>query len=419
LQDYPVKILLYGLNFSPDLTGIGKYSGEMAAWLAAKGHDLRVVTAPPYYPEWRVADGYSGAAYKVEEGRGLTIYRCPLWVPKRPSGAKRLLHLASFALSGFPVMARLAFWRPDVVLVVAPAFFCAPGAWLIARLCGAPCWLHIQDFEVDAAFDLGLLKGKALRYIVTAKERWMLRRFDVVSTISQRMVERLLAKGVSPERAVLFPNWADLEAIAPRQGQERGYRAELGLPEGAVVALYSGNMGAKQGLELLAQAARRCPQVSFVFCGGGAGRPDLVAQCAGLANVRFLDLQPVERLGELLTMADIHLLPQRADAADLVMPSKLAGILASGRPVVATAHPGTEVAHVAAGCGLVVPPEDPAAFAGAVADLAADPERRRVLGLAARAYAEKRLSRDMVLGAFERQLVRLVNARAQGISNQG
>jgi colanic acid biosynthesis glycosyl transferase WcaI len=413
-----VKILLYGLNFSPELTGIGKYTGEMAEWLAAQGHEVRVVTAPPYYPTWRVAEGYSGARYKVQDSRdkiqgnnsgGLVVYRCPLWVPARPSGLTRLLHLASFALASFPVMLRLAFWRPDVVLVVAPAFFCAPGAWLTARLCGAKAWLHIQDYEIDAAFDLGLLKGERLRRFVEAMERWLLRRFDVVSTISQRMVERAVAKGVAPERAVFFRNWVELDAIAPGAAAASRYRAELAIPEDAIVALYSGNMGAKQGLEILSEAARRCPQVQFVFCGNGAGRADLEAQCCSLTNVRMLDLQPAERLGELLTCADIHLLPQRADAADLVMPSKLTGMLASGRPVVATAHAGTEVAKIVEGCGIVVPPEDAAAFAEAIAMLANDAGRRSALGGAGRRYAEEHLGRGTVLGKFEAELLRLVD----------
>lgn len=203
-----MKILIYGLNFSPELTGIGKYTGEMAEWLAARGHQVRVITAPPYYPDWKIRAGYSGRWYQVQDSacKRFVIYRCPLWVPARPSGLKRLLHLASFAVSSAPLLLRQAFWRPDVVWVVEPALFCAPGAWLTARLSRAHCWLHIQDYEVDAAFDLGLLKGQRLRRWVTASERWLMRRFDRVSTISKRMVERALSKGVDPARITLFPN---------------------------------------------------------------------------------------------------------------------------------------------------------------------------------------------------------------------
>jgi len=422
-----MKIVIKSLNFSPELTGIGKYSGEMSRWLAARGHEVRVVTAPPYYPEWKISEGYSAWSYQHEsewiatatspprsDGRcgegSLFVYRCPLWVPDRPSGLKRLIHLATFAVFSLPAMLRQVFWRPDVVWVVAPAFFSAPGAWLTARLCGAPVWLHVQDYEVDAAFDLGLLKGAWLKKLVLGVERWLFQRFDVVSTISHRMLDRARAKGVAPGKTLLFPNWVDISAIKPEQ-LGTAYRAELGIPAGRMVALYSGNMGGKQGLDILADAARLLvddERLFFVFCGNGAGRPELEALSRNLPNVRFLDLQPLERLGELLTFADIHLLPQRADAADLVMPSKLTGILASGRPVVATAHEGTEVARVVERRGLVVPPEEPQAFADAIASLAGDAELRTHLGAEARRYAEENLDKDAVLRRFEADLLRLV-----------
>lgn len=444
-----MRILIHGINFSPELTGIGKYSGEMAEWLAAQGHEVRVVTAPPYYPQWKVAEGFVNR-WRKESRSGLTIYRCPLWVPEKPSGIKRVLHLASFALFSSPVMLSQIFWRPDVVWVVEPPLFCAPQSLLVARISGAKAWLHIQDYEVDAAFDLGLLKGAMLRGVVATCERWLMRRFDRVSTISQRMVDRAVAKGVESDRVVLFRNWVKMKPEFVNQDSGFGdYRKELGISGDAVVALYSGNMGGKQGLEILAQVAKLCAdrsvrlgfntlvhepvranttemrqdqsrstefvqarpiEVSFVFCGNGAGRNELVANCEGLQNVYFLDLQPADRLSELLATADIHLLPQRADAADLVMPSKLTGMFASGRPVVATAQADTELAGVVADCGLVVPPEDAHAFAEGILLLAHDADLRTRLGASGRAYANAHLNQDAVLGRFEADLYSLAES---------
>jgi colanic acid biosynthesis glycosyl transferase WcaI len=139
--------LIYGINYSPELTGIGKYTGEMAAWLSEQGHDVQVVTAPPYYPEWRIGEGYSGRWFRSERLAGVRVLRCPLWVPPQPGGLKRLAHLLSFALSSIPAVLWSLRRRPEVIIVVAPAFFCAPAAWLAASLYGAKCWLHIQDFE--------------------------------------------------------------------------------------------------------------------------------------------------------------------------------------------------------------------------------------------------------------------------------
>lgn len=408
-----MKILLYGLNFAPEPTGIGKYSGEMAAWLAASGNEVRVIAAPPYYPAWAIGPGYSAWRTVSERWQGVRVWRTPLWIPAKPSGLKRLLHLTSFAVSSMPMLVRQMFWRPDAIVVIAPALACAPGGWLAARLCGARAWLHIQDFEVDAAFRMGLLKGRRAQQTIGLFERWLLRRFDRVSTISNRMLELLHAKHVDPARAVLFPNWVDVGAV-PAANENGGYRAELGIPDDAVVALYSGSMAGKQGLELLPAAARelekRLPNLVFVLCGDGVFKPQIERDCAGLGNVRLLPLQPSARLGELLCTADIHLLTQHAQAADLVMPSKLTGMLSSGRPVLATAHPGTELATVVSGRGHVVPPNDLPAFVDALVTLAGSPALRKQLGAAARRYAELNLARDRVLVNFETELKRCIGS---------
>ena len=158
-----VRILIYSANFAPEQVGIGKYSGEMACWLAQRGHTLRIVAAPPYYPAWKLNPEYRRRRYRREQWRGMAVWRAPLWVPKSPGGLKRILHLVSFAVTSFPLMMRHVFWRPDIVITVAPAFVCAPAGWLTARLSRAKAWLHVQDFEVDIAFELNLLKSKLLR----------------------------------------------------------------------------------------------------------------------------------------------------------------------------------------------------------------------------------------------------------------
>ena len=396
-----MKLLLYGINFTPELTGIGKYTGELAAWLVEQGHEVRVVTAPPYYPEWQVGAGHSAWRWRRQQVQGAEVWRCPLWVPARPSGSKRVLHLLSFALFSLPVVLRQALWRPQVVWVCAPAFACTPGALLAARLAGAPAWLHLQDYEVDVAFDTGLLRGERARRWVTGLERWLLRRFDVVSSISHRMVQRALQKGVAPDRVRFFPNWVEVSAVQPL-GRPSAYRRELGLGDGRVVALFSGTLGAKQGLHLVAEAARllatRCPQLMFVICGNGVMQPALQQATADLANVRMLPLQPRERVPELMGLADIHLLPQDPDVADLVMPSKLTTMLSSGRAVVSTAKPGSA-----------------AALADALEQLTLDAAQRARLGAAARAYAEAHLAVDQVLGHFAAQCEALHAGKALGV----
>jgi len=415
-----MKILIHGPNFYPEVIGVGKYTDEMASWFSSLGHDVRVVTAPPYYPAWRVSEDYRSYLYKLESRNGVKVYRCPLWVPKKPTSLSRIVHLLSFALSSFPVMLRQVSWRPNFVWVVEPTLLCAANGLLVARLSGSKAWLHIQDFEVDAALDLGLLKISFLRRWIRVFEGWIMRRFDRVSTISNRMVERTIRKGVRAQSTILFPNWVDTSLIRPLKSANN-YRHELGISDEMVVALYSGNMGNKQGLDILAEVAKSLQyesKICFVFCGNGSEREVLVRACAALENVRFMDLQPLNRLNELLNLADIHLLPQRADAADLVMPSKVTGMLASGKAIIATAHEGTELAAVVRESGLVVPPEQPDEFSDAILRLAGDPQLRKTLGRNGRVLAERELSKDVVLGRFLENIRNCIDGPGK-YANQG
>jgi len=411
-----MKILMYCLNYAPELTGIGKYTSEQAEWLVAQGHEVRVITAPPYYPEWRIAEGFSASSYTREMRNGVTVLRAPLWVPRKPSGLKRLVHLATFAASSLPLLFWQTRWKPDAVFVVEPPLFCSPATLLFGKVFGSKTWLHIQDFEVDAAFALGLLKSKRARQLVERVERWLLRKFDCVSTISQAMKRLAQAKGVDTNRLVHFPNWVDVASIHPGvDGQS--IREALGIPKNAIVALYSGNMGRKQGLEMLGEAAgilRHSEKVHFILCGHGPGKAELEKACEQLPRTHFLPLQPVERLPLLLASADIHLLPQRVDAADLVMPSKLTGMLASGKAIVATAGNDTEVAHVVKGRGIVVAPGNSLALATAIQTLADNDALRTTYGAAARQYAETNLALDSLLARFEENLTAAIHEGAVG-----
>jgi colanic acid biosynthesis glycosyl transferase WcaI len=228
-----------------------------------------------------------------------------------------------------------------------------------------------------------------------------MRGFDRVSNISERMLAKLLEKGVDQRRIVFFPNWVDMSLIRPLQ-EPNTLRAELGIAPATRVLLYSGNMGEKQGLEIVVHVARGFAESSennalFLLCGEGVARDRLKSAAAGLPNVRFLPLQPLSRLNELLNLADVHLLPQRAAAEDLVMPSKLSAIMASGRPVVATAQVGSDLARASAEGGIVVPPGDAEGFATALRRLLDDEALRHRLGASGRAYALANWERDMVL----------------------
>ena len=396
--------------------GIGKYSGQLAPWLVGRGNNVRVITAPPYFPRWSISKGYRNL-FSTVRSHGLSIQRCPLWVPRRPSGLTRLLHLASFAASSLaPLLAQLV-WKPDVVITVAPAFFCAPGALLLSRLCGrrTVTWLHIQDFELDAAFELGMLKGRWLRRIAEALECHILRGFTRVSSISTAMVQRLELKGVESSRSFLFPNWVDLESIRPQDDASRlqnPYRLELGISPDQIVLMYSGSMNKKQGLDLLVEVIfllADLPQVVWLLAGEGPTKTELVRATEGFSQVIHLPLQPAECINDWLNASDIHLLPQKAGAADLVLPRSLT--LAT-RACCCFVNPWKRP-YIASKVGACTEPGNAKAFADALRCLISDPQQRLYCGLRARKLANERFSKDAVLTNFENQLLDLVEHQAR------
>lgn len=409
-----MKLLLLGINYAPEAIGIAVYTTEMCETFAANGHRVEAVTAQPYYPLWRIFPGFGGLRWRRTTEGGVTVTRTPLYVPRRPTGLKRLVHHFSFALASLvPTLRAARRLRPDVVICIAPSLVSAPVAWLAARLSGAQSWLHVQDFEVGAAFATGLIAPRGLlARAALAFERGIVSRFDRVSTISPEMRTRLSAMGIADDRTFLLRNWADTDRITPlSDGSPFRREWSIATPH---VALYSGNIGTKQGIEIIVDVARRLADrrdLTFVICGQGPHRAALEARAAGLGNIQFRDLQPPERLSELLSLATIHLLPQSAAAADLVLPSKLVNMLASGRPVAATALPGTGLAREVADCGMVVPPGDAASLAGAVVQLADDPALHARLSANARQRAEAVWSRRAVLEGAERWLDAMVAGR--------
>lgn len=411
-----MRIIIYSLNYSPEIIGIGKYNADLANWLTKQGHEIQVICAPPYYPSWIVQEGYSAWRYFSDQSSKSSVLRCPIWVPKTPSGLKRILHLISFAISSWPILFWYSLtWKPDIIFTLEPPFFCLPGALFISKLFKCKVWLHIQDFELDAGFNLGLVpNSRIIRKIAFKCERWLLRQTAMVSTISEEMLKLLQRKGVSIRQSVIFPNWVNTKEIAPLD-RISPFRATLGLRPDQTVCLYSGNLGNKQGLEILIDAARHLqhqPDIAFVIAGDGPMRQSLVEQAKDLQTVQFLELQPRERFNELLNLADIHMLPQSKEASDLVFPSKLKAMFASGRPAIATVHPSTQLAQVVEGRGLVVAPGNTVQLSKAIRLLSQDRELRCTLGNAARNYAIDHWGQNSILNRIEQHFIQLTKLTA-------
>ncbi|MEZ5143862.1 MAG: glycosyltransferase family 4 protein [Acidimicrobiales bacterium] len=305
--------------------------------------------------------------------------------------------------------------RPDVVLAMSPPLPIGVAGWVVARTRRVPFVFNIQDVFPDVAVELGLLTGRRVIAAASALERFSYRRADAVTVLSDDLADNVrhkLARGGrtepggagDPAKVHVIPNFVDTERIRPAD-PDNGYRAEYGL-EGKRVVMYAGNVGLSQSLDLVLDAARDLagrPEVVFVINGGGAARPDLQARAAGLANVRFVDMQPRERLPEVLAAGDVHVVPLRAGLAKASVPSKLYSILAAGRPLVASVDEGTEVATTvaAAGAGIAVPPDDATAFTAAVQDLLDRPDEAAAMGARGREWVLQWASPAAIAEAYE------------------
>jgi colanic acid biosynthesis glycosyl transferase WcaI len=397
------SIVVYAMNYAPELVGVGKYTGEIARHLSDEGWEVTVVTTPPHYPAWQVSKGYQNSYASAEE-HGVRVFRAPLILRKRMRGIWRLLAPLSFAITSAPVVAwQIIRRRPQIVFCIEPTLLAAPAAVLAAKLVGAKVILHVQDLEVDAAFAVGHLKDRhLLRRLAQVFERFAMAGVDQLVTISDRMKEKLSARGVAPAKLSVVRNWVDLGEIHPLE-KPSVYRSQLGFGSEDFVVLYAGTLGAKQGLHSLIEAAERLRgevRIQFVFVGEGPLREELEARSRGLPNVRFMPFQPRCRLNELMNMPDLHVLPQEKVVADMGLPSKLNAIVASGKPILVTTEPGTELADLLTGVAHIAPPDDPAELAAAI--LAAS--KRGIDFSSTQAALAQALSKPKAMKAFSEVL---------------
>ncbi|MBU3548029.1 glycosyltransferase WbuB [Polynucleobacter sp. P1-05-14] len=402
-----MKVLLYGINYSPELVGVAKYTSEMAEWLVKQGHEVHVVTAPPYYPGWKVWPKYSKYFYSRSIISGSIVWRCPIFVPSRPSSILRILHLTSFVFSSALMLAIQLFWRPNLVFLVAPTLLCAPSALLFSKLSGAKSILHIQDFEVDALFGLDLLSERTRHSIFKRLafyfESIALSKFDIVSSISPGMIKRLRDKGVSNKCISFLPNWSELNRFKNVEVSQKLIK-ELGIRGEKKVILYSGNMGEKQGLESIVLAAQKLQtreDLVFLLVGDGASKKYIrsMAIDLNLSNLVFAPLQAYEDLPSLLASADVHLVIQKTGVADAVLPSKLTNIFAVGGNAVITADISTTLGQLAEdypGIAVIVQPESVESLLSGIHKALNMP---RFNGIA-QAYAQEFLDKEKILSRF-------------------
>lgn len=406
------RILFIGGNFSPEQTGIGKYSGEMIQWLSNEGFECTVVTTYPYYPQWEVQGSYKKSSYWFSKkynsagknnAKGFTIIRCPHYVPKKPTGVRRILSDLSFLFTSSLVIFGMLFKKKnDFVFTVAPPFCLGLLGVLYKKVKGAKFLYHIQDLQIEAAQNLEIVKSKFLFNRLYAIERFIFKKADFISTISDGMIRKVRNKA---KKDVLFlPNWVDIGKFHPVKDKTK-LRAEFNFDPQDKIVLYSGAIGEKQGLEAILDSAKQLasvPNLKFVICGSGPYKENLLQlkKDMNLNNMLFLPLQPFEKLNSLLNIANVHLVLQRNGASDLMMPSKLSTILSVGGVSVVTANRGSSLFKVIDenNAGLLVEPENQDALNSAIKYAVSN--NHFEIEVNARNYAEKNLSIHKILAGF-------------------
>jgi colanic acid biosynthesis glycosyl transferase WcaI len=409
-----MRVVVWGINYAPEITGIAPHNVSVCEFLREAGHDVEMVTTFSYYPEWKKKAADRGVLYRTDRINGVPVHRCWHFVPERVTALKRIVHEATFALTS--TMRVLGLKAPDVYLVVSPPLILGTVARFVSSLKRAPFIFHVQDLQPDAAVGLGMLREgwftRALYWLEAFAYRHALR----VSGISPEILDAFRGKGVPEEKLILYPNSVELppESTIPKRGL---FREKHGFGGDEFLAIYAGNLGVKQGLEILFDAAGRVPsdsKVRLVLCGDGAERTALEekVRSRNLTNVIMLPLQRGTDYQELLVDADVSLVTQQSGSGNAFFPSKVLVTLAHFSPVVTVADKGSALADAVAagGFGVNVAPGKADELASVLSDLPHHPEQRRTWGRAGRAYVEQ-FERSRVISAFVNQLQSLIGSR--------
>ncbi|MEP7111874.1 MAG: glycosyltransferase family 4 protein [Ilumatobacteraceae bacterium] len=412
MKDGRLRIVVLCPHFAPDTAPTGEVMTRIVAELAALGHELHVVTALPWYRGHAVEPGWETRLSRRQTTGWGSITR----VNPFPGSDKRNLVRRAAGFVGFSALVGLSSLRGgrvDAVIAMSPPLTLGLTGWGTHVIRRGPLIFNIQDVFPDAAVETGAITNRAIIAAAKWLERVSYHRAAAVTVLSNDLRDNVAAK-VRPSmrsRVRVIPNFVDTDAIRPHD-RMTGLRSELGIGSETVV-LYAGNVGFSQSLEMVVEAAKAMPWLTFVINGDGAARASLEQQAKDVSNVRFSGYQPIDRLPEVLATGDIHLVPLRAGLGRVSVPSKTYSILAAGRPVLAAIDPGTEVPRIlaASGGGVSVPPDDPAAFRNALRRLVDDVTGRQEMAIAGRRWVEQAASPAAVARAYADLIVELNRRR--------
>lgn len=400
----PLKILVWGINYAPEVTGIAPYNRGLCEYLSQQGHEVHMLTTFPYYPEWKKRPEDQTLFYQDEMIQNVHVHRCWHYVPPQPTPLQRILHEASFVCNAF--IRALFIQKIDRIILISPPLPLGIAGWILSLWKGAPFIFHIQDLQPDAGIHMGLISSPLLQRFLYACEKLIYSKASKISSISQAIGKMIEAKGVEPSKIVLFPNWFHPKSNSPSPVLHSFFRNSLQIPSDALILLYSGNFGKKQGLEIFMETARLTDpnKVHWIFCGDGAAKNVLLSRAEGLSHVHFIPLQETEKYHQLLSEADLCLVSQVGGTGKFFFPSKLLSILSHGKPVITVADSDSELAHaVTFGFGINHPTHQPEAIAQTILELNTHRERLTTMAELGQTYVAQ-FEPQKILSKFEEHL---------------
>jgi len=403
-----MKLLVIGINYFPEQTSVAPFTTGLCEHLVELGHSVLVITAFPYTPYWRIYKEYRGLVYKHEQIRGVDVRRVIHFIPSKPRNlVQRLLHDITFSFNAMFAIATVGSF--DGIFCSSPPPFVPTVAWMASHIMGVPFAMQLTDLASDAASALGIMRYQGgLSHLAQVIENFNYQRAAGISVLCSGFKDRLVNRGVSASKIHIVPVWADTETIRPLE-RENIFRSQNNLDKKEYVALHAGNMGLKQGLKTVVEAARltemKPTKIRWMLAGDGEERGQLLdlASHYDLSKLMILPLQPKETLPFMLAAADVLLLIQKASVTDMVIPSKLLTYMAAARPVIASVNFESETARLIrdADCGLIIPPENPRMLSEAVENLCSAPKEAARLGQNGRNHVEKYFAKESVLGLYD------------------
>lgn len=408
-----MHILIIGINYTPEKIGIGENTTKICEYLLSQRHRVSMVTSFPHYPEWKIHRAYQGRIFMHEDINGVSVYRGYTCVPRLPLNAfQRIIYHVVFAISAF--ILGLTIGKVDVILAISPPLEGGVTAYILAKIKRAKFVIQLQDLVPDLAISLGILKNPLAIKVGKIMELFVYQKAKNILVICKGFIDNLKSKGVVTSKIKLLPNWVDVESIRPLE-HDNFFRQNNDI-DGKFLVLHSGNMGAKQKLVIVIEAAKYLSDfkdVLFILAGEGPRKEFLKKTAEGLSNVRFMPLQPKEAFPYMLSAADVLILNQSANVVDMVLPYKLLNYMSAGRPIVASVNLDSETARYIrwADCGLIVPPEKPQELADAIRKIYDNRELGIRFGKNGRTFAEANFSREKVLKDYLDFFENLINTR--------